>query len=95
MKLAGYCFFILLFILAMPLANSAVKASGYAACDLIRLSLRNNMDTVVRLEMLNFQLKNDEVYKDKYSRYYDEALSHYDTKALLKAVDLVARSCPL
>lgn len=95
MKLLSYAFLLFFLVILMPLANNAVRASGYAACDLIRLSLRNNMDTVVRLEMLNFHLKNDEVYKEKYSLYYDEALSHYNTKALLKAVDLVSRSCPL
>jgi hypothetical protein len=75
-------------------ADGAVKYSGQASCEFIRSSLLNNLDTVVRLEMANFQLKKDELYRGKYSSYFDEALSHYDTKALLRAVDSVSGNCP-
>lgn len=44
--------------------------------------------------MANFQLKKDDLYREKYAIYYDEALSHYDTKTLLKAVESVSGSCP-
>ena len=84
----------LLISLIFHSADGALKYSGQASCDFIRSSLINNLDTIVLLEMANFQLKKDELYKEKYSTYYDEALSHYDTKILMKAVDSVSGSCP-
>ena len=84
----------LLLSLGFHSANGAIKYSSQASCDFIRSSLINNLDTIVLLEMANFQLKKDKLYKENYSSYYDEALSHYDINILTKAVDSITGSCP-
>ncbi len=89
-------------IIALAAVSSAItiSASGGSrihdsgVCDVIRLSLRNNIDTIVRVEMVNFKLKEDEAYRKKFSNYYDDALSTYDTKTLLRAIESVSRICP-
>jgi hypothetical protein len=44
--------------------------------------------------MANFNLKEDDAYRKNYGSYFDEALSHYDTKTLLKAIEAVSYACP-
>lgn len=75
-------------------ADSDAKLSTRDACELINASLRNNIDTIVRVEMVNFQLKKDEIYTNNYGMYYDEALAHYDLKTLSRAIDSVSNNCP-
>jgi len=71
------------------------KLRDHGVCEIIKVSLRNNLDTIIRIEMINFQLKKDVNYVTKYSAYYDEALSNYDIKALKRAIESVSYSCPL
>jgi hypothetical protein len=91
-----------LFALNMMLALGAVQP-GHAGgemvagvlCKPLREAFLHNIDAIIRLETVNFMLKKDDIYVDKYSFYYDDALSNFDVRTLLKAIDVISANCPL
>jgi hypothetical protein len=91
----------ILLALNMMLALAAVQpghASEMAAgvlCKPLREAFLHNIDAIIRLETVNFMLKKDDVYVDRYSDYYDDALSNFDVRTLLKAIDVISANCPL
>ncbi|RUM96955.1 hypothetical protein EET67_15575 [Pseudaminobacter arsenicus] len=93
----------ILFALNMLLTLAAVQpghaselASGKdVLCKPLREAFLHNIDAIIRMETVNFMLKKDDVYVDRYSGYYDDALSHFDVRTLLKAIDVISANCPL
>lgn len=72
-----------------------LPAGKSITCKPLRDAFLHNIDTIIRLESVNFMLKKDDLYVDKYSEYYDHALSHFDVRTLLKAIDVISANCPV
>lgn len=66
-----------------------------AVCQPLREAFLHNIDAMIRLETVNFMLKKDDIYVDRYSGYYDDALAHFDVNTLMKAIDVISANCPL
>lgn len=81
-------------LIATSIAISGPKPYDHGTCSVVKASLRNSIGTIIRVEMANFNLKEDDAYRKNYGSYFDEALSHYDTKTLLKAIEAVSYACP-
>lgn len=75
--------------------HAAGDAAKGVLCQPLRDAFLHNIDAIIRLESVNFMLKKDNVYVDRYSNYYDEALSNFDVGTLLKAIDVISANCPL
>ncbi len=84
---------VILDLIISPALNAAEPDDR--PCELIRVALRNSIETIILLEMQNFNLKKDSAYDQNYSAYYDEALSHFNTKALVRAMEAVSDRCLL
>lgn len=89
--------------LILMLASAAVQP-GHAGeltiekgalCRPLREAFLHNIDAIIRLETVNFMLKKDDVYVDRYSDYYDDALSNFDVRTLMEAIDVISANCPL
>lgn len=78
-----------------PGYGSEFSGANGIPCKPLREAFLHNIDAIIRLESVNFMLKKDDIYVDRYSGYYDDALSHFDVNTLLKAIDVISAHCPL
>lgn len=80
---------------AQPSHGKEISVAASAMCQPLRDAFLHNIDAIIRLESVNFMLKKDEVYVDRYSGYYDDALANFDAKTLMAAIDVISANCPL
>jgi hypothetical protein len=79
----------------IPGHGNELSASKNIMCKPLRDAFLQNIDAIIQLEVVNFMLKKDDLYTERYSEYYDHALSHFDVRTLLKAIDVIAANCPV